>query len=65
MSTQPVWDEERGDFMYPAPPTEVLPRYTDDELRSLLDARLKRAREHPEELLTVEESFDRLMASIK
>jgi hypothetical protein len=63
--SEPIWDDERNDVMYPSVPEDVLPRYSDEELRSLLDQRLQYAREHPEDLMTTQESFDYLMSLIK
>jgi hypothetical protein len=64
VSTQPVWDDGRDDFMYPAPGLDVLPRYSTEELRDLLVERSEWADEHPDELLSTSQVFDMMMARI-
>jgi hypothetical protein len=62
MSAEAVWNSEPDDFMYPAPPAEVLPRLSADETRSLLVERETYGRAHPEELMSVQEIFESVTA---
>jgi hypothetical protein len=63
--SEPVWDSERHEVAYPSVPDDVLPHYSDDDLRDLLNQRLQQAKEHPEELMTIQESFEYVMSHIK
>jgi hypothetical protein len=62
---EPVWNIERDDIVYPSAPEDVLRHHSTAELRGLLNQRLQHALDHPEDLMTIEECHESLVAHLR